>query len=85
MGKIYSSRVNILNCIEPSELALKVAKSNLKDFKNCNFYNHDVMNNKLKNNSQDFGYSLGVLHHITNPEEEGLVNCVKKLKKKPLF
>ena len=83
-AKFIAPRVNILNCIEPSELALKVAKSNLKDFKNCNFYNHDVMNNKLKNNSQDFGYSLGVLHHITNPEE-GLVNCVKKLKRKAPF
>ena len=78
-AKFIAPRVNILNCIEPSELALKVAKSNLKDFKNCNFYNHDVMNNNLKNNSQDFGYSLGVLHHITK-SQEGLNACVSKIK-----
>ena len=50
-GKIYSSRVNILNCIELSELALKVAKSNLKDFKTVTFIIMTI-NNKLKNNSK---------------------------------
>ena len=33
----------------------------------------------LKDESMDFGYSLGVLHHVPNTEL-GLVNCVKKLK-----
>ena len=38
------------------------------------------MNNSLKDNSQDFGYCLGVLHHIPDTYL-GLEKCVLKLKK----
>ena len=42
--------------------------------------NYGVFDNPLENNSQDFGYCLGVLHHITDTKE-GIKNCVNKLKK----
>ena len=42
------------------------------------------MDNSLKENSQDFGYSLGVLHH-TKDTRQGIKNCVKKLKKAPFL
>ena len=34
----------------------------------------------LPDNSMDFGYCLGVLHHLPDPEA-GLAACVKKLKR----
>ena len=34
----------------------------------------------IKENSQDFGYCLGVLHHTPDPQK-GLISCVSKLKK----
>ena len=72
--------VKTLNCIDPSDEAIQVAKKNLRRFKNCKFQTSGVMDNSLKENSQDFGYSLGVLHH-TKDTRQGIKNCVKKLKK----
>lgn len=79
-AKLMANKVKILHCIEPSKTALEIAKIKLKNFSNCQFHNADVMRNKLRNNSQDFGYSLGVLHHIPDPKR-GLKESVKKLKK----
>ena len=79
-AKFVATKVKSLNCIEPSKKALKVAKKNLKDLNNCVFENASATNSKLKNNSQDFGYCLGVLHHTSHPED-GLKNCIFKLKK----
>tara|TARA_Y100000589_G_scaffold39186_1_gene32839 strand:- start:1204 stop:2022 length:819 start_codon:yes stop_codon:yes gene_type:complete len=79
-AKFIAPKVKLLNCIEPSKKALKVTKNNLKNYSNCRYENASASNSKLKNNSQDFGYCLGVLHHTTNPEE-GLKKCIMKLKK----
>ena len=67
-----------LYCIEPSK-AINIAKKNLFNFKNVVFIKGDVNNPKLKSDSQDFGYSLGVLHHIPNTEK-AIKSCVKLLK-----
>ena len=77
-AKFVAPKVNKLNCIDPS-LSIKVAKKNLKDFDNINFINESIDNVKLKKNSQDFGYSLGVLHHIPNTKK-ALIDCVNLLK-----
>ncbi len=79
-AKLIAPKVKVLNCIEPSINALSIAKRNLKNYSNCIFKNEDVMINTIKDNSQDFGYSLGVLHHIPDTKL-GLKECVKKLKK----
>ena len=79
-AKFIAPKVKKINCIEPSQNAISAAKENLKVFKNCIFFNDDVFNNSLKNNSQDFGYCLGVLHHIEDTEK-GLKSCIEKLKK----
>ena len=51
-------------------------------YKNCKFENGDVLNNyQLK--ISDFGYCLGVLHHISDTKS-GLKH-VEKLKKGALF
>ena len=79
-ASFIAPKVKTLNCIEPSKKALYVAQKNLKEHKNCEFYNDEVNNCILKDNSQDFGYCLGVLHHIPDTKK-GLEACVKKLKK----
>lgn len=77
-AKMVAPRVGRLHLIDPSE-ALEVAKRNLKSAGNCEFHRANVENIPLENNSQDFGYSLGVLHHIPDTEA-GLQACVDKLK-----
>lgn len=79
-----ASRVGTLHCIDPSELALNVTKKKLEEFSNCHFHTACVDNIPLKDNSMDFGYSLGVLHHIPNTQE-GLSSCVRKLKQDAPF
>lgn len=72
-------RVGKLHCIEPGE-AIEVAKRNLEGFSNCQFHVASVDAMPLEDNSMDFGYALGVLHHIPDTEG-GLRNCVAKLKR----
>jgi ubiquinone/menaquinone biosynthesis C-methylase UbiE len=83
-AKIIAPKVRRLNCLDPSIEALNVAKKNLKKYKNVFFYNKGVNANALKKNSQDFGYCLGVLHHILNTSG-GIKSCYKILKKNSPF
>jgi SAM-dependent methyltransferase len=46
---------------------------------NVEFHLADVGNIPLRDNSQDFGYSMGVLHHIPNTQA-ALASCIAKLK-----
>jgi ubiquinone/menaquinone biosynthesis C-methylase UbiE len=78
-AKLVAERVGTLNCIEPSEKALAVAKKQLVNKKNCRYYNCSVDQMPFPDNSQDFGYSLGVLHHIPDTAS-ALMSCVRKLK-----
>ena len=71
--------VGILHCIDPSEDALAVAKRNLKDLDNCKFHLAGVDEIPLHDNGMDFGYSLGVLHHIPDTAA-GIRQCTRKLK-----
>ena len=83
-AKIIAPYIKRLNCLDPSLKALKVAKKNLKNNKNVFFYNKSVNEKSLKNNSQDFGYCLGVLHHIQDTQK-GIESCYKILKKNSPF
>ena len=76
-AKLISPKVKTLYCIEPSN-AIEVAKENISS-NNTIFIRKSVFDNFLPPNSQDFGYSLGVLHHITNTQT-ALNECVKRLK-----
>ena len=71
-------RVKNLICADPSN-AINVAKKNLEKFKNVNFLNESIKDLSIKNNSIDFCYCLGVLHH-TNDVKNNLKNLVNKLK-----
>ncbi len=72
-------RVGTLHCIDPSEKALAVCKRRLSGKANARFHHSSVDCMALANSSQDFGYSLGVLHHIPDTAS-ALVDCVAKLK-----
>ena len=78
-AKLIAPRVKLLHCIEPSNDAIEVARHNLKEHKNCEFYNTSVNSMSIKNASMDFGYCLGVLHHVPDVQA-GLSACVQKLK-----
>lgn len=77
-AKLIAPHVSKLHCIDPSK-AIDIAKDNLKSFNNCKFHQSSVDDMPLDNHSMDFGYSLGVLHHIPNTQE-ALKTCVSKLK-----
>jgi SAM-dependent methyltransferase len=72
-------RVGRLCCVDASPEALEVARRNLRDMKNCEFICASVGNMPIVPSSLDFGYSLGVLHHIPDPAA-GLTSCVRTLK-----
>ena len=77
-AKLMAPRVGHLHCIDPSS-ALNVAKSALNLAKNVSFHCASVDDQPLPPNSQDFGYSLGVLHHV--PDTTGAIRaCVELLK-----
>jgi len=77
-AKIVAPRVGGLHLIDPSE-AIEVARRNLGGVSNCEFHRAGVDDIPLSDESCDFGYSLGVLHHIPDTED-GLRKCVAKLK-----
>jgi len=79
-AKFVAPKVHTLHCIDASSEALQVARQNLSNLKNCHFHEATFDNIPLKDESMDFGYSLGVLHHIPSPQQ-GLNACVTKLKK----
>ena len=83
-SKLIAPLVKKLNCIDPSYKALNVAKKNLINHKNVFFYNKGVNEISLKPNSQDFGYCLGVLHHITETQK-GIKSCYNLLKENSPF
>lgn len=57
-------RVGHLHLIDPSG-AIDVARRNLHDFDSrCTFHRATVESVDLAEGSMDFGYSLGVLHHV---------------------
>lgn len=72
-------RVGVLHCVDASDEALKVARKTLRQFPNCRFHCAPISDMPFADGSMDFGYSLGVLHHLPDPAE-GLKSCVAKLK-----
>lgn len=76
---LVAPRVHRLHCIDASESALTVARQNLAEHSNCEFHVASVDQIPPAVNSMDFGYSLGVLHHVPDTEA-GLKSCVGRLK-----
>jgi SAM-dependent methyltransferase len=76
---LIAPRVRKLHVIDASAEALDVAKRNLRDCLNCEFHHRPLDAAPLADGSMDFGYSLGVLHHIPDTPA-ALASCVRKLK-----
>ena len=75
---VLAPKVGRLHCIDPSD-AIEVAKTNLAEYGNVVFHRASVDEGCLPAGSQDFGYSLGVLHHV--PDTEAAIrSCVELLK-----
>ena len=71
-------KVGRLHCIDPS-IAIDVARKNLADLSNLSFERGGVDDHSLPPSSQDFGYSLGVLHHVPNTAQA--IRCCAELLK----
>ena len=78
-ASLVAPRVGMLHCIDASADALSVARRNLSAFSNCEFHHTPVDAMPFAAGSLDFGYSLGVLHHIPDTAA-GIEACVSKLK-----
>ena len=74
-----ASRVSHLHCVDPSN-AINVAKTKLRNFKNLEFHQSSLDRVEINEQSQDFGYSLGVLHHVPDTQK-AIKSCSKLLKK----
>ncbi|HAQ23773.1 MAG TPA: SAM-dependent methyltransferase [Acidimicrobiaceae bacterium] len=75
----FAPRVGHLYCIDASAEALNVARQVLRDHGNVSFLHEDLSSLGLEEESCDFGYSLGVLHHIPDTAS-ALQSCVRRLR-----
>jgi len=78
-AKLVAPRVGKLYCVDPASKALNVAKKALSNQSNVSFLLSGVDDCPIDLNSMDFGYSLGVLHHIPDTLN-GIKSCASKLK-----
>jgi SAM-dependent methyltransferase len=76
---LVAPRVGHLYAIDASIDALAVCARNLNNRLNVSLYEASVEDMPIDDGSMDFGYSLGVLHHV--PDTQGALDaCVAKLK-----
>jgi ubiquinone/menaquinone biosynthesis C-methylase UbiE len=76
---LAAPRVGHLHCIDPAEKALRVARRRLAALANVSFHQAGADDIPLADGSQDFGYALGVLHHIPDTAR-AMGDAVRKLK-----
>jgi SAM-dependent methyltransferase len=78
-ASLVAPRVGKLICVDASAAALEVSRRNLANLPNVEFVESSIDVAPLAEGSLDFGYSLGVLHHMPDTAA-GLASCVKRLK-----
>ena len=78
-AKFVAPMVGSLHLVDPSDQALTVARETLREWDNCSFHNVSTESLPGEDDSFDFIYSLGVLHHIPDTQS-AISDCVKKLK-----
>jgi SAM-dependent methyltransferase len=76
---LVAPRVAHLHLLDASPEALAVARDNLTDDANVSFHCASVSDIPLPDASQDFAYSLGVLHHVPDTRQ-AIVDIARKLK-----
>lgn len=77
-ANFVAPKVGKLNCIDPSS-AIEIAKNHLNHHDNISFFKDSLDSINIPKESQDFGYSLGVLHHVPDTEA-AIKSCVELLK-----
>jgi ubiquinone/menaquinone biosynthesis C-methylase UbiE len=78
-ASLVAPRVTRLHCVDASDRALAVAQRNLAGVANVEFVNASVQDMPFDDASMDFGYSLGVLHHLPDTAA-AIAACTRKLK-----
>jgi ubiquinone/menaquinone biosynthesis C-methylase UbiE len=78
-AKFVAKKTGHLALVDVSQTTLDVARKNLSGIENVEFLEGSANDLPLPDGSQDFGYSLGVLHHIPNAAA-ALASCVNLLK-----
>jgi SAM-dependent methyltransferase len=78
-AKLVAPRVGRLYCVDAAGAALDVARRNLVGLPNVVFHHATTETAPLPAASCDFGYSLGVLHHIPDTAR-AMADCVRLLK-----
>jgi SAM-dependent methyltransferase len=78
-ARFVAPRVAALHCVDASPAAIAVAERTLADQPSCRFHVASVESVPLEAGSMDFGYSLGVLHHVPDTAA-GLRACANLLK-----
>lgn len=78
-ASLVAPRVAHLCCIDPSHEALQVARRNLSEFSNVEFLQESVDRVPRTGEGYDFGYSLGVLHHVPDTAA-AITSCANLLK-----
>lgn len=76
---LVAPRVAKLHCIDPAAEALEVCRRRLNQFENTVFHLAAADSMPMPDGSQDFGYSLGVLHHIPDTAR-AMRDATRKLK-----
>src|SRR5215510_12259383 len=76
---LVAPRVGSLHCVDASAEAIAVARRSLDGMANVSFHHVPLEAMPMPDASMDFGYSLGVLHHLPDPAA-GLTDCVRKLR-----
>lgn len=78
-ARFVAPRVGLLHCVDASREALAVAERNLEAIDNVRLHHASAGALPLEPGSLDFGYSLGVLHHVPHPAD-AVRSCVAVLR-----
>jgi ubiquinone/menaquinone biosynthesis C-methylase UbiE len=78
-AKFIAPKVKKLYCIDASEKSINVARKNLAKHENVVFHNFSTDDLATLDLKFDFGYSIGVLHHIPDTQK-ALNDCVLVLR-----
>jgi ubiquinone/menaquinone biosynthesis C-methylase UbiE len=76
---LVAPRVGRLHCIDPAAEALEVCRRRLSEVPSVEFHLSAANDIPLADGSQDFGYSLGVLHHVPDTAR-AMGDATRKLK-----
>ncbi len=78
-AQFVAPRVGKLVCVDAAPDAIRVAQKNLAHLDNVEFLNESVGHVSIADDSMDFGYTYGVLHHVPDTPK-AIQDCVHLLK-----